>query len=424
MNHGEYNYYGNNPHYYNYNQYNYENGGGNNYNNNHSNMQQRINNSPMKLDEALSKSTYPKYIQSFIKDFLTNNYCKHGLAKVYLTSVENDKLFVIDYCLPTILNNRIYKIDVLVYLPTLYPNYAPEFYICQKKGNTGISEKYYDGRINPTNLQINIDNFLPFDALKNNIEEIIYKIIDNFNKDFPIYKKDKNEPGQINSGKCFLNKNLANEIIIENNNNNKDWDSEHNIKSMSPAKINNNNNSNNNNYNFNKNDFDDNTFLDYMRNQTKDIVRAKYMDLTSSFNNITQNHNELKSIDNSLKIKSQGGINSSLTHLRQKLEKLQNIKILLNQIENNLIQEYEQMQISGNKNVFDKCDEIVNIKDGKELEYIIMSKTIEDYLVYLKKGYEKKIISFEEMLHKTRMLSRELFSINYLLNKIKFENSL
>jgi len=417
MNYSEY------LHYFNYNQYNNENGG-NYYNNNQSNIQPRINNSPMKIDEALLKSTYPKYIQSFIKDFLTNNYCNHDLAKVYLTSVGNDKLFVIDYCLPTILKSRIYKINVLIYLPPLYPNYAPEFYICQKKGNTGINDKYCDGRINPTNFQINIDNFLPFDALKNNIEEIIYKIIDNFNKDFPVYKKEINEPGQINTGKCFFNKNLANEIIIENNNNNRNLKNEHNIKSMSPVKINNNNNSNNNNYNYNKNNFDDNTFLDYMHNQTKDIIRAKYMDFTSNFNNISQNHNKLKSIDNSLKIKSQNGINSGLISMRQKLEKLQKIKYHLNQIENNLIQEYQQMQISGKKNVFDKCDDIVKVKDGKELQYIIMSKTIEDYLVYLKKGYEKKIIPLEQMLHKTRILSRELFSINYLLNKIKFENSL
>ena len=49
-----------------------------------------------------------------------------------------------------------------------------------------------------------------------------------------------------------------------------------------------------------------------------------------------------------------------------------------------------------------------------------MQKTIEDYLVYLKKAYEKKIVSFEDMVNTTRQLSRELFYITYIRNKSKY----
>ena len=50
-----------------------------------------------------------------------------------------------------------------------------------------------------------------------------------------------------------------------------------------------------------------------------------------------------------------------------------------------------------------------------------MKKTLEDYLIFLKKGFEKKVLSFEDMITKTRSFSRELFNINYSINKLKDE---
>ena len=49
-----------------------------------------------------------------------------------------------------------------------------------------------------------------------------------------------------------------------------------------------------------------------------------------------------------------------------------------------------------------------------------MKKTLEDYLAFLRKGYERRVISFEEMIENTRMLSREMFYIDYLRNKKKY----
>ena len=51
-----------------------------------------------------------------------------------------------------------------------------------------------------------------------------------------------------------------------------------------------------------------------------------------------------------------------------------------------------------------------------------MKKAIEDYLSFLRKGFEKKKVSMQECIKQTRELSSKLFHINFLMNKRKEEN--
>ena len=53
------------------------------------------------------------------------------------------------------------------------------------------------------------------------------------------------------------------------------------------------------------------------------------------------------------------------------------------------------------------------------MEYLIKIKVMEDYLVYLKKTYEKKIVSFNDMINLTRSFSRQIFNMNYMRSKFK-----
>ena len=61
-------------------------------------------------------------------------------------------------------------------------------------------------------------------------------------------------------------------------------------------------------------------------------------------------------------------------------------------------------------------NKVINKRTMPSLRLI---KDMEDYLVYLKKGYEKDIVSFKDMLNLTRALSREIFNLNYMRRKIK-----
>jgi hypothetical protein len=199
----------------NYNNYNYEyqnNGyqGGQNYSNYYDNKSSYKSSNiqpPIKLEEALSKSSYPKYTKDFVEEFLINNYSDKKNAKVFLTKVENEKLFVIEYKLPINLRDKTYDVYILVYLPLLYPNYEPEFYI-SKKGKIGINPYYIEEKkIDSKELKLNLYNFISFDAERNNIEEIINKIKIEFNENFPIYNRNKYDFIEIKYGeKCYLDK--------------------------------------------------------------------------------------------------------------------------------------------------------------------------------------------------------------------------
>ena len=156
------------------------------------------------LEDALLKSSYPKYTEDFVKDFLIKHCSNHKKAKVYLIPVDEDKLFGIEYNLPIKFhNNNIYNVYILIYLPPLFPYYDPEFYI-SKKRKIGLIEYYKKGKINPDNLKINLNSFIPYDATTNNIEEIIGKIEKEFNNEFPIFKINNSEEDEKEfSGKCF-----------------------------------------------------------------------------------------------------------------------------------------------------------------------------------------------------------------------------
>ena len=399
----------------NYNNYNYEyqnNGyqGGENYSNYYDNKSSHKSNNikpPIKLEEALSKSSYPKYTKDFVEEFLKNNYSDKKNAKVFLTKVENEKLFVIEYKLPINLGDKTYDVYILVYLPLLYPNYEPEFYI-SKKGKIGINPYYIEEKkIDSKELKLNLYNFISFDAERNNIEEIINKIKIEFNENFPIYNRNKYDFIEIKYGeKCYLDKSLSNEIIIEKkyiykNNNNKVYD----INSI------------NDDY---KKEFNDETFLEFIRKQSKDRLREKYMNFHEKFK-VEENNKELKNMDNSLKIDLNNvKLNSGVIPMKKEMDKLIAIKEKLSNVENQLIQANEAIiKKNKNKNIFDKCNELIKIKNEKDMEYIVKKKAIEDYLTFLKKGFEKKIVSFEDLLKQTRLFSREIFSIEYLRKKEK-----
>lgn len=367
-------YYNNN--YNNYNNYKYQNN-----QRNQPNIVKITSYQPLVLDEALDRSSYPTYNRDFIRDYLLDDYSYKPEVKVYLKTKENDKTFVIEYPLDVKFLQKNYKIIIIIHIPSLFPNYPPELYI-QKKANIGLNNAYKGISIDPNTFKINIDKFTKYDANKNNIEEILNKIKYEFNKEFPIYK-DKEIKEIDKYGVNNINPKEVHEIILKSDK------------------------------------FTNKTFLLFMRNQVKDILRAKFYDFSQKYK-IEENNKQLKDINDILKLKS-GNSDLSSNPMNQEVEKLKNMKDQLKQIESNLQQECNQMR-SQERSAFDKCENFIKIKDGKDMEYAVMQKTIEDYLVYLRKGYEKKAINFYDTVNQTRMLSRELFTILYLRKQKKKGN--
>jgi len=345
--------------------------------NSNTNSAYNNNNQSIPLEQALTQSSYPKNRQEIIKDMLICEYCGNQEAKVYFQYMTQEKLFVVLYRLPILLGEKIYNIEIYMYIPKSYPDTSPEFYIAKNKGTCINKEFVVTKIINEQTFQINVECVSKFNKTKSNINEIINDLKNAFNQTFPVFK-DKNLKTHETFGKNFLNKNTLKLIIIKADN------------------------------------FNDNQLLYFMRNRVKNIVHDKYY----SYNKKYKPQKYYESLRH-MKMGLDSGSNSVKNPMNKQMESLKKIKGELSKIENGIKADIQNIKNS-NRTALTKCDDLIKIKNEKDLEFIIKRKILEDYLIFLKKGYEKNLVSLEEMLKQTRMLTREIFSIDYLRQKMKY----
>ena len=379
MNGGQYNYMPiqNNGYQPSYGAKSSSNNGINNYNQNN---ETKINS--IGIDDALSQSSYFTYYRSFIRELIQDNYYEHQEAKVYFTDNNDEKIFVIFYKLMIPLKGKNYKVNILVYLPKEYPSELPTFYIF-KLPNIGVN-KNYEGIIDFDTLQIYVEKILKFNEKRNNIEEIIQALKKKFIEEFPIYKEKQNTFGFELVEKCTIDLNRVKEVklLCEK--------------------------------------FNDETFLKFIKKQTKDKLRENYFLFCGSFKEIQKDIQNLKNFNNNLNNKMvDNNSKIQVEKLKEEKNRLIKIKAQLIDIEKNVNDEINEIKDNNNKSILEKTNEFIRINNEKKIKYIMMKKALEDYLAFLRKGFEKKIISLEEMIGLTRMLSRELFNIIYSMNKIE-----
>ena len=355
-------------------------------NNNYRGVQvmQPIKLEPIKLDDALNTSSYSLDSRDIILETILDNFSDKENNNVYLQSLSDKKIFTIMKNLNAKLVNKTYKIPIVINLPATYPNTPAEFYI-QKKPTIGISKVYYENQkiIDLNSFQINTDKICPFNPATNNLGQIIETLKYKFSNQFPIYaNKSSNNQKKENFGPNNPELRKMSEVIVES-------------EKMTNKQV-----------------------YELIKKQARDAVLSKYNKFNSQYK-LTQNYKELKTINDISRLKSGNSLNGNEHPMNKNLIVLKNIRQRLYDIENNLKQE---IQNSGNSNktVLDQCDELIKIKDDEDMKLLMMKKTIEDYLIYLKKGYERKIVSFDEMVNQTRALSRELFSIDYLRSQRKY----
>jgi hypothetical protein len=280
------------------------------------------------------------------------------------------------------LKSKNYKVNILVYLQKEYPSDLPTFYI-YKFPNIGVNQ-HYAGLINSDTLQIYIEKLLKFNDKRNNIEEIIQVLKSQFKNDFPIYRDKQNTFGFELVEKCSIDLNRVKQVklLCEK--------------------------------------FNDETFLKFMKKQTKDKMKEIYFLFSEKYKEIqndSQKLNNLKNIMNNKMITNNSQI--QIEKLKEEKNRLIKIKAQLNDIEGNINDEINEIKENDNKSILEKTNEFIRINNEKKMQYIMMKKALEDYLAFLRKVFEKKIISLEEMIGLTRMLSREIYNIIYSMNKIE-----
>jgi hypothetical protein len=329
------------------------------------------------LDQALIQSSYPRENHEIINDMMINEYIGNPEAKVYFQYKDQEKLFVVEYVLQIYLVGKSYNVDIYMHIPRTYPDYPPEFYMGKKKG-VCINDHYIKANmINGETFQINVEYFCRYNQTKTNIGEIINALKNQFNKTFPVYRSTTTNLYVV-PGKNNIDKNLLQQVIIKSEK------------------------------------FTDTQLLNFMRKQVKNIIKNKHSDLNNKYKT-PQYYYDLRQMKMELDSSSNYGNNP----MSQQVESLKQIKEELNQIENSIQVDIQNIE-NANGNVLMQCDELVKVKNERDLEFLVKRKILEDYLVFLKKGYEKKVVSLDEMLEQTRTLSREIFAIDYLRKNMKY----
>ena len=332
---------------------------------------------PMKLDEAISKSSYSPSNKDIILEAILDNFSDKKENKVYFQSSSNDKIFIISKTLSAKLMNKSYKIPIVIHIPSSYPNFPPEFYML-KRAKVGINKVYFENEkiIDVNTLKINTDKICPFNPSKNNIGEIIEALKKQFGSVFPIYS-DKTGNSQIPPfGPNNPNFRNMNEVIVES-------------EKMTNKQVH-----------------------DLIKKQAKDAVISKYNKYKNQYK-LEQNYKELKTINDIVRLRAGNSLNGNEHPMNESINVLKDIKQRLYKIEYDLNQEIENSK-NIKKTTLEKCDDLIKIKDDEDMKFLIMKKILEDYLIYLKKGYERKIVNFDVMVNQTRALSREIFTIDYL----------
>jgi hypothetical protein len=128
-----------------------------------------------------------------------------------------------------------------------------------------------------------------------------------------------------------------------------------------------------------------------------------------------------KSQLDSIKMKINSKINNYI--LKASSNDIEEINVKLLEVISQLELDIRNIKNQQNNNsILEQSEKIVQVKDEEKYKYIVMRKTADDFLKYLKKGYEKELIPFNKAVEETRKITKELFYINYLIEKLSIKN--
>ena len=406
------------------------------------------NNQKLKLREAINLTNYQLNIRKDFIKFLELTYGsqKHRLY-LFSRSESTPKIFLLQLQIPVKFNNKSYDISLLVYFPLDFPNVEPEIYV-EKVGKIRINPNcsFY---IDEETLKINYGCFYQWQSSFESFRNLIAELYNQFNMAFPVFN-DSNKLEDINEiqGDCYLKKNLCKEVelinpIVEKSKNKNSINDVQ--KGMNELNLNNNqiktniygkpmndinnkpsnnNNINNNNYNpntnMNKNNHgQDNQVINnpyivknvpvFDENKSKQsLIKLLQKELYPKINNaiqpITSTYMKLEKIKEN--------IHQKLRDIEKVERKEDNIRQTLNSLHKELdfnMPEQKEFERPDMKNL--ETALIISNKDY--YDKLAKEKVIEEYILIVKKNYEKQNIDFNTALNLIRVNSRNIFFIKY-----------
>ena len=403
-------------------------------------------NQKLKIREVINLTNYKLNIRKDFINFLESTYGSQKHRLYLFSRLESaPKIFLLQLQVPVKFNNKTYDISLLVYFPLDFPNIEPEIYLEKfKKLKVNPNCSFY---IDQDTLQINYSCFFKWESSFESFRNLMTELYNQFNIAFPVFNtNDKYEDINEIQGDCYLKKNLCKEVelinpIVEKNKINNNID---NIdKAMNEMNLKDNNDKNINNKPIKKNiygkpmeNIDTNQNKKNNNNNNINNIISKENNLVNPYQNKPPVLDEQKSKQALIKLLQKDlypKINNAIQPITStfiKLEKIkENIHQKINEIE--LVERKEDNIRQVLNNLHKELD--FTIPEPKELEKpdvtnldsaviisnkdyymkLAMEKVIEEYILIVKKNYEKQNIDFNTALNLIRTNSRNIFFLKY-----------
>ena len=324
--------------------------------------------------------------------------------------INKDKIIVVKIHLDVPFHKNNYDVPILVFFPILIPLEPPKIYIELSK-DSAINPKVKDIEIKTGKI---ITPLLRMWEQNTNFNNILNEIRNSFCNIFPVYKNKKNNNSSNTNNNCINSNNSNNIININNNavfniiNNNNSGDIFANI-----AKIFDNNFLDNNSINNNKilNEKNNSVIKNILVEEVFDKISSK---LISEYKKLNQQNKTLNNYKNQFRTENEKMM-KYFTKKKDIENKCAKDLFHLNSEIKKFSEENKTKEV--NKITEENCLNYIKVENPEVIKSIANDVNYEELLVIIKKGFEKKSISFEEAIMSIRNISRDLFINKALTEK-------
>ena len=317
-------------------------------------------------------------------------------------TINKDKIIAIRIQLDVPFNKKNYDVPIVIFFPNLIPLEPPKIFIEVSKGSA-INPKVKDIEIKTRKINTPI---LRTWEQNTNFINILNEIRNSFSNIFPIYKIKKNNQNNNNNSNNTININNNAVFNIMNNNNSNDPFA--NIDSIFNSNININFSNNNNFRNkiYGKENIIKNILIEEVFDKISSKLISEYKKLNqqnktlNNYKNQFRNENEKMEKYFAKKKDIENKCNKDLYHLNTEIKKYS---------------EYNKKKIE--KITEKNCLDYIKVESPEVIKSISNEINYEELIIIIRKGFERKAISFEQAIMSIRNTSRELFISKMITEK-------
>ena len=170
------------------------------------------------ITDLLNECTYSISFKDYIIKILIELSCQRGVIffKTMLPGTST-KIVAIKYPMTIRLKGNPYEVKIIIYIVSDFPNKAPEIFI-DNSGDALLAANPKNQNVNPENFRVITPKLFNW-IRSTSIQEILTEIINSFEMNFPIYKK-QNKPQSsaplVHSG-SIINANTNNNFNVIGN---------------------------------------------------------------------------------------------------------------------------------------------------------------------------------------------------------------